>query len=177
MKMRTIKLTSKELIGALQGKATVLTSDAPSDLEILDLKFDLLNNQIVVIVRSDSFKDIPETFPIPELNLTNTEKAEKKPKIITPKIVSQLTSSEKSEPQPIIKKPQPQTNQYANKMAEEFSPEQRKLLSFTVSGDNVIVKPIQFLKAEWDDINETVRSLGGRWIKGDIVSYWTIPLE
>jgi hypothetical protein len=179
MKMRTIKLTSKTLIETLQGKIVAFDSGLPSDLELLDIKFDLPSNQVIVIVRSDSFEDVPEKYPIPELNLAHTEniKAAASPKIIGPKIVSQLTSSSKSEPQPIVKKPQPQTNQYANKMAEEFSPEQRKLLSFAVSEDSVIVKPIQFLKAEWDDINETVRSLGGKWVKGDIVSYWTIPLQ
>jgi hypothetical protein len=179
MKMRTIKLTSKTLIETLKGKTVVFDSDLSSDLELLDIKFDLPSNQVILIVRSDSFEDIPEEYPIPELNLSNTEnlKAATSLKIVAPKIVSQLTSTKKSETQPATKKPQPQTNQYANKMAEEFSPEQRKLLSFTVSEESVIVKPIQFLKAEWDDINETVRSLGGKWVKGDIVSYWTIPLQ
>ena len=179
MKMRTIKLTSKTLIETLQGKTVVFDSGLSSDLELLDIKFDLPSNQVIMIVRSDSFEDIPEEYPIPELNLSHTEniKAATSPKIVAPKIVSQLTSTSKSDLQPVVKKPQPQTNQYANKMAEEFSPEQRKLLSFTVSEDSVIVKPIQFLKAEWDDINETVRSLGGKWVKGDIVSYWTIPLQ
>ena len=39
-----------------------------------------------------------------------------------------------------------------------------------------MVKPVMFLKAEWEDINEVVRSLGGKWVKGDIISYWEIPL-
>ena len=60
-------------------------------------------------------------------------------------------------------------------MEKEFSPEQRRILSFTVKGDVVVVKPTQFLKAEWEDINEVVRSLGGKWVKGDIISYWEIP--
>jgi hypothetical protein len=32
------------------------------------------------------------------------------------------------------------------------------------------------LKAEWNEINDVVKSLGGKWVKGDIVSYWAIPL-
>jgi hypothetical protein len=36
---------------------------------------------------------------------------------------------------------------------------------------------VTFLKTEWDDINEVVRSLGGKWVKGDIISYWEIPLQ
>ena len=62
-------------------------------------------------------------------------------------------------------------------MEEEFSQEQRKLLSFTVDKEYLVVKPVKFLKAEWDDINEVVRSLGGRWVKGAIISYWEIPLQ
>ena len=58
---------------------------------------------------------------------------------------------------------------------EEFSPEQRELLSFTVDGDCVIVKPVQYLKDEWNEINDVVRSLGGRWVKGDFSSYWVVP--
>ncbi len=176
MKMRSIKLTSKAFIETLQGKAI---ASLPPDLELLDVKFDLPANEVIAIIRSDRFEDIPDTYPIPEINLLTTK--ETKPvassKIINPRITSQLSSEYKPEIQAGTKKIQPQTNQYADKMAEEFSPEQRKLLSFTISEDAVIVKPIQFLKAEWDDINETVRSLGGRWVKGDIVSYWAIPLQ
>jgi hypothetical protein len=39
------------------------------------------------------------------------------------------------------------------------------------------VTPIQYLKAEWDEISDVVRSLGGKWVKGDIVSFWAIPLQ
>jgi len=62
-------------------------------------------------------------------------------------------------------------------MENEFTPDQRKLLSFTVKEDAVVVKPVVFLKAEWDDINDVVRGIGGRWVKGDIISYWEIPLQ
>ncbi len=170
MKMRTIKLTSQALTDALQGKAAPMPS-LPADAELLDIKFDLLNNEVTAIVRSDDFEDMPETYPIPELNVASVVDAKT---VVTPRIASQPTSSSKTEQ---ARKPQPQANQYAAKLAEEFSPEQRKLLSFTVSGDTVIVKPIQFLKAEWEDINETVKSLGGKWVKGDIVSYWAIPTQ
>jgi len=40
----------------------------------------------------------------------------------------------------------------------------------------VIVKPTLFLKEEWNDINDVVKSLGGKWVKGDIINYWEIPL-
>jgi hypothetical protein len=58
---------------------------------------------------------------------------------------------------------------------DEFTKEQRKLLKFTSEGDYVIVKPIQFLKTEWEDINDTVRSIGGKWVKGGTIDYWAIP--
>jgi hypothetical protein len=68
-------------------------------------------------------------------------------------------------------------SQTANRTEQEFTPEQRRLLSFKTDGDCVIVKPTQFLKGEWEDINEVVRSLGGKWVKGDIISYWEIPVQ
>jgi hypothetical protein len=175
MKMRTIKLTPKFLTEALQGKAASFASNLPNDIELLDLKFDLFSNQVHAVIRSESFEDLAEAHPIPELNITYTAKPktepqstpvknEAKPTIIRPEL----------SPAP---KPQAHPNQYTSKIEEEFSPEQRKLLSFKIDGDCVIVKPTQFLKAEWEDINEVVRSLGGKWVKGDIISYWQIPLQ
>ena len=86
----------------------------------------------------------------------------------------------KVEPKPAMAKlvpPQPDPSRWASKMENEFSPDQRKLLSFSVKGEMLVVKPVSFLKAEWEDINEVVRSLGGKWVKGDIISYWEIPLQ
>jgi hypothetical protein len=171
MKMRIIKLTPEYLIELLQGKASSLASNLPGDTELLDLKLDLFSKQVLAIVRSDSFEDVAETYPIPELKLTNVKepKTASKPILTTvAKIESKLEAKSAN-----VKLTQP--SKTAIKMENEFSPEQRKLLSFTVKGDCVVVKPTQFLKAEWEDINEVVRSLGGRWVKGDIISYWEIP--
>jgi len=171
MKMRIIKLTPECLIELLQGKASSLASNLPGDAELLDLKLDLFSKQVLAIVRSDSFEDVAETYPIPELKLTNVKesKTTSKPILTTvAKIESKLEAKSAT-----VKLTQP--IKAAIKMENEFSPEQRKLLSFTVKGDCVVVKPTQFLKAEWEDINEVVRSLGGRWVKGDIISYWEIP--
>ena len=173
MKIRIIKLTPELLIELLQGKPSSFTSTLPSDTELLDVKLDLFSKQVLAIVRSDSFEDIAESYPIPEFNLTNTQEPKTAPKLIgtvTVKIES------KPEPKPTnVKLAQP--SKTTTKMENEFSPEQRKLLSFTVKGDCVVVKPVQFLKAEWEDINEVVRSLGGKWVKGDIISYWEIPTQ
>jgi hypothetical protein len=158
---------------ALQRKSAESAFNLPADVELLDIKFDLSTNELSAVIRSDSFEDIAETYPIPEYPIicASNTKGTIKPVIVAQPITSFIAGTQ------LVKKSQPQTNQSALKMAEEFSSEQRKLLSFTVSEDCVIVKPIQFLKAEWNDINETVKSIGGKWVKGDIVSYWSIPLQ
>jgi hypothetical protein len=204
MKLRILKLTPEQFAGLLGGKQVAFSSKLPSDLEVLDIKVDLFNRQVSVVVRSDSFEDAAESSPIPEILSTNTVhpvaashassvsveakplQPAPKPAAPTPSQVTQKTvvSAAKTEPKPevtvsaaIAKSLVPPSNRYAAKMENEFSPEQQKLLSFTVKADCVVVKPVMFLKAEWDDINETVRSLGGKWVKGDIISYWEIPLS
>ncbi|MGD0644119.1 MAG: hypothetical protein ABSA75_04370 [Candidatus Bathyarchaeia archaeon] len=171
MKIRIIKLTPEFLVELLQGKVSSFASNLPRDAELLDLKLDLFRKQVLAIVRSDSFEDVAESYPIPEFNLTNIAESKTAPK---PSATVKLEW--KPEPKPTNVKPI-QPSKTTIKMENEFSPEQRKLLSFTVKGDYVVVKPVQFLKAEWDDINEVVRSLGGKWVKGDIISYWEIPMQ
>jgi len=165
--MRMIKLTPEFLTEALRGKSASFTSNLPDDVELLDIKYDLFSKQILVIVRSDRFEDVAESYPIPEFSVTYAPSA---------KTVSQPAKITKAEPAPMVKT-QTRPSRDTRMMEEEFSPEQRKLLSFKVEGDFVIVKPIQFLKAEWNEMNEVVRSLGGRWVKGDIISYWEIPIQ
>jgi hypothetical protein len=173
MKIRIVKLTPELLIELLQGKPLSFSSSLPSDTELLDLKFDLFSKQVLAIVRSDSFEDVAESYPIPEFNLTKTGEAQDAQK---PVGNVRVKPESKPEAKPAnVKLIQP--SKTAMKMENEFSPEQRKLLSFTVKGDCVMVKPTQFLKAEWEDINEVVRSLGGKWVKGDIISYWEIPAQ
>ena len=170
--MRIIKLTPELLIELLQSKSSSsFSSSLPGDTELLDLKLDLFSKQVFAIVRSDSFEDIAESYPIPEFNLTRI--GESKP---AAKPTGTIKLGYKPEVKPAnVKLIQP--SKTATKMENEFSPEQRKLLSFTVKGDCVVVKPVQYLKAEWEDINEVVRSLGGKWVKGDIISCWEIPVQ
>ena len=171
MKIRIIKFTPEFLVELLKGKSTNSSSNLPDDTELLDLKFDMFQKQVLAIIRSDSFEDIAESYPIPEFKLI---------KSVASKTAAKSTAPAKieceSEPKPASTKPI-QSSKNAFKMENEFSPEQRKLLSFAAKGDYVIVKPTQFLKAEWEAINEVVRSLGGKWVKGDIISYWEIPLH
>ena len=157
------------LIELLKGRTSNFASTLPSDAELLDIKLDLFSKTVLALVRSESFEDVAESYPFPEFNLTGTKDAK-----IPPKQMAAVKSEPKPEPK-IATANTAQPSKTEIKMENEFSPEQRKVLSFTVKGDYVIVKPIQFLKAEWDDINEVVRSLGGKWVKGDIISYWEIP--
>ncbi len=175
MKIRILKLTPESLAGLLQGKAYPFASNLPNDAEIFDIRMDLFTKQVSIVIRSESFEDIAETMPIPELQLPKTadSKITYKP-TVTPKPPAIIVLEPKSN---VAKLPQPQPSRMASKMENEFSPEQRKLLSFTVKEECVVAKPVTFLKAEWDDINEVVRSLGGKWVKGDIISYWEIPLQ
>ena len=169
MKIRTIKMSPNLLIELLQGKTAHLSSNLPSDTELLDLKFDLFSRQVLAIVRSDTFEEVAESYPIPEINLASTSEHKTAPKIAaTVKFEAKPESA-------TVKTLQP--SKTSLKMENEFSPEQRKVLSFVAKGEYVVVKPIQFLKEEWEDINEVVRSLGGRWVKGDIISYWEVPIQ
>ncbi len=177
MKMRTIKLTPKFLAEAIQGKAAAFATNLPGDVELLDAKFDLSSNQVMAVIRSESFEDIAELYPIPEFKVIY-KPTSKTPSQTTPDIKKEYKPTPTFKPEVSgIKKIETNRNQTTNKMEEEFSPEQRKLLSFKTEGEYAIVKPTQFLKEEWEDINEVVRSLGGKWVKGDIISYWQIPLQ
>jgi len=185
MKMRMIKLRPEFFIKVLRGKTNSFASNLPDDTELLDIKIDLFSNQVLAIVRSNSFEDIPESYPIEEFNVTYTpefsvvyspktkepqpqmgSKTQSPLPVVSPKLESQPTKEIRIAP-----------SSDTSGVEEEFTPEQRKLLSFTVKDENVIVKPIQFLKTEWDDINDVVKSLGGKWVKGDAGSYWIIPLQ
>ncbi len=185
MKLRVIKLTPEFLTQLLQGKASAFTSNLPGDVELLDLKLDLFSRQVLAVVRSESFGDVAEGYPIPEFSLNfapasgNVSGGRVVPQIVS--LFKSETSSgttpkqEEIKPAPMVTE-QTMPSQTASRMENEFTPEQRKLLSFADRGDVVVVKPVVFLKAEWEDINEVVKSLGGRWVKGDIISYWEIPL-
>jgi len=164
MKMRMIKLRPEFLIEKLRGKVSSFTSNLPDDIELLDIKYDLFSKQVLAIIRSDSFEDVAESYPIPEFNIIY---------MANPKAESQPTTNSKPESKPTEKTPV-QPSQDTSAVEKEFSSEQRKLLSFTADGEYVVIKPSQYLKNEWDEINDTVRSLGGKWTKGDSFSYWAI---
>jgi len=192
MKLRLLKLTPEQLIRALQGKPSEL--NLPDNLELLDIKYDIFNRQVAAIVRSDSFEDLAETMPIPELTpsvsspipVSAPPAAPKLPaqpsvQATPPKtLISTLTASTQPSTSASIGTgvktlPKPESNQDTGGLEDEFTKEQRKVLRFAVDGDFVIVKPTQFLKTEWEDINDTVKSIGGQWVKGDIINYWIIP--
>jgi hypothetical protein len=175
MKMRMIKVTREFLMQALQGKAEACASNLPCDVELLDVKFDLFSGQVFAVVRSDSFEDVAEAYPIPEFKLVYEKTAK------SLKMGAQPAKSVVLKPKPAMvakpaEKPRVRADQDVRGVEDEFSPEQRELLSFSVDGDYVVIKPVEYLKAEWSEINDVVKSLGGRWVKGDIISYWEVPL-
>jgi hypothetical protein len=183
MKMRSVTFSPQFLIERLQGKPLALESNLPEDAELLSIKYDLPTNQIIAVIFSESFKDIKGACPVPEFRVT-FQTVDSKTIVeqnLTPKADSNIIPVPQSKPAmpktetPLVKV-QTQAKRSTSLMEEEFSAEQRKLLSFNVEGDFLLVKPIRFLKKEWDDINEVVRSIGGKWIKGDIISYWEVPL-
>ena len=88
--MRLLKLTPEFLIERLQGKPSSLISNLPIDVELLDIKYDLFTGQVLAVVRSDSFEDIPEKYPIPELNLAHTEKLKAAESLLTQLFYQQL---------------------------------------------------------------------------------------
>jgi hypothetical protein len=172
MKIRMIKLNPEFLMQALQRKAETLASNLPSDVELLDIKFDLFSGEVLAVVRSSSFEDIADAYPIPEFKVAYAKSVKRE---------VQPAKNVVLKPKPAVvakpaEKPRVQADQDVRGVEEEFSPEQRELLSFTVDGDYVVIKPIEYLKAEWSEINDVVKSLGGRWVKGDIISYWEVPL-
>lgn len=69
MKIRIMNLSPEFLIERITGKTpATLISNLPSDVELLDIKYDLFTRQVQAIVRSESFDDVAETHPIPEFN-------------------------------------------------------------------------------------------------------------
>ena len=184
MKMRIIKLRPEFLMKILRGKTNSFASNLPDDTELLNIKYDLFSKQITAVIRSDEFQDVAESHPIPEFDVVYAPEFNvalvpnsKKPQPATnSRSQPQPRTSPEPETQP-LKELRIQSSQDTSDVEKEFSLEQRKLLSFTVKDEYVIVKPTQFLKTEWNDINDIVTSIGGRWVKGDSGSYWAIPRQ
>jgi hypothetical protein len=172
MKMRLIKLSPELLIELLQGKS--FNANLPKDSELLDIKYDIFTHEVSAIIRSDSFEEITDTYPIPEVTMTKTATTIKPTTQVpapAPVTVHAVPVEAKPAPKPVV---QIQSSPVSS-MEDEFSPEQKRLLNFVQKENSLIVKPAQFLKEEWAEINDLVKSLGGKWVKGDIISYWEIP--
>src|SRR4030042_2689088 len=68
MKIRIMKLSPERFKQLLQGKNPV--SNLPADVEVLDVKLDLFAKQVLILLRSESFEDTPESMPFPEFIVT-----------------------------------------------------------------------------------------------------------
>ena len=166
MKMRILKLDPTLFVEMLRGTKKSNISNLPNNLELIDIKFDLFSDQIQVVVRSDDFEDVADSYPIPNFKISTA---------VSPPVISRSLVTSKPDSK-VTKKPDVNTNKVINAYQKEFNPDQLELLSFTIRGDYLIVKPVQYLKNEWNEINEVVKNIGGEWIKGSIISYWKIPI-
>jgi hypothetical protein len=179
---------------------------------LLGIKYDVFTKQVIVVLRSDDFENVPEGTTIPEFTCKSSSAASVLPQqsqvTIAPatnmpvnvldavstetlgnqinpvvqqkSLIQTLTANSSSSHTNIstgVKTlgSKPESNMDTCGFEDEFTKEQRKVLRFTSDGDFVIVKPIQFLKTEWEDINDIVKSIGGKWVKGGAVDYWAIP--
>jgi hypothetical protein len=200
MKQRILKLTPEELIRILQGKSTQ-QFNLPPDVELVDIKYDAFAKQVLAVIRSDTFENVTEDTPTPEITYKPSppqQQAAPTPTstLDTTSKTSQSTQTNPATPQKSLIQtltpstsqsssssigtgvktlgPKPEANLDTCGFEDEFTKEQRKVLRFISDGDNVLVKPTQFLKTEWEDINDTVKSIGGKWVKG-VIDYWVIP--
>ena len=179
MKMRMIRLNPDFLLKSIQGRTTSFASNLPNDVELIDIKYDLFSNEIFAVIRSSGFTDVADAHPTPEFNVVYSTSINGKSVIeskFSTKSQHRTLVSVGHKNKPVEKMPVA-ANQDVRAVEEEFSPEQRELLTFTVDGDYVVIKPTQYLKSEWNEINNVVKSLGGKWVKGDFFSYWEIPPE
>jgi len=198
MKQRLLKFTPEELIRTLQGKVAYPT--LPTDVELINIKYDAFTKQVLAVIRSDAFEEDIEGMstleftckPLPQtlthLSPTPLDTPPKNPittqatPVLQRPLIQTLTASK--QPTPTTNSTcigvktlgsKPETNIDTCGFEDEFTKEQRKVLKFVSEGDYVIVKPTQFLKTEWEDINDTVKSIGGKWVKGGTIDYWAIP--
>ena len=166
MKMRILKLDPTLFVEMLRGTKKSNISNLPNNLELIDIKFDLFSDQIQIVLRSDDFEDVANSYPIPNFKISTA---------VSPPVISRSLVTSKPDSK-VTKKPDVNTNKVITAYQKEFNPDQIELLSFTIRGDYLIVKPVQYLKNEWNEINEVVKNIGGEWIKGSIINYWKIPI-
>lgn len=171
--MRILKLKPDNLLDLLRGKKESVISNLPDDIELIKIKYNLFTGTVLLVVRSNTFGDLKNSYPIPEFKpefsqSTKYTASEKKIPTLIP--VSKATVKKTREQKATV-------NQDILAYQKEFSPEQRELLRFKIEGDYLIVKPATYLKKEWNEINEVAKNIGGEWIKGSIISYWKIPLQ
>jgi hypothetical protein len=72
MKIKLLKITPESLIQLMQGKPSQFASNLPDDAELIDLKLDLINDQVFIIIQSNSFEGV-ETNPTPEITQKTAE--------------------------------------------------------------------------------------------------------
>jgi hypothetical protein len=205
MKHRILKLTPEELVRALQGKQTqqlnfpldveliniqynvvakqvvaVIRSDSFEDAPEGTPTPEFTHKTSVLHQQAKTTNTVMSTVDILDTASTEALVNQVNPVVQQKSLVQTLTANSSSSLTSIsagVKTlgSKPEVNIDTCGFEDEFTKEQRKLRKFTSNGDFIIVKPVQFLKTEWEDINDTVKSIGGKWVKGGTIDYWAIP--
>jgi hypothetical protein len=156
MKVKALKLTP-ELFKKFLLQEPTLSENLPKDIELVDLKLDLLSNQIIAVLRSDQFSNdasdlVNKKEPLPpketSANKTNT----------------QCTSIHKLSPCKI-----------AESIKKEFS-QYHRVLNFSINGKYIIATPTHDVGSQWGKIDKLVKEFGGKWIESQTTSFWEMPI-
>jgi len=154
MNVRALKIKSEVLIELLRREPS-LSPSLPMDSELLDIKFDLLSQEVLAIVSSSLIDNNDSYTTLEKPELASPAKDEE----MQCKSIAKLTPCK-----------------IAEKLQNELTSKYGKILSFSVKSNNLIACPIYPLSVEWKEINAFVENYGGRWVKGEFTSYWEIPI-
>jgi hypothetical protein len=155
MNVKALKFTSEFLIELLRRDPS-LSSSLPVDAELVDIKFDLLSQEVLAFVRSDSL-----------IETASSESAFEK---------QEVASSAKDEGMQCTSVAKLTPCRIAERLQNELVSKYGKLLSFSVKSNNLIAYPVYPLGVERGEIDAFVKNCGGRWIEAEVSSYWEIPL-
>jgi hypothetical protein len=156
MKLKALKFTP-ELFTKLLLQEPSLSGNLPKDIELIELKLDLLSNQIIAVVRSDQFGNdasdlVNEQEPLPPRGSS----ANKTSKQCTS--VHKLTACK-----------------IADNIKQEFS-RYHHMLNFSINGKYIIPTPANDLGNDWGEIDKLVKEFGGKWIDSQTPSFWEMPI-
>jgi hypothetical protein len=151
MSIKQLRLPSELIIQSIINDSS-LGANISLGAKLIDLKFDLLSNQVLATILSDPTAP-PKKYPPPtdEQGLVSEDEMK-------------CSSLAKLTPCKIAERIQKELSTYSDK------------LQLTVKSKFIIAKPTGALSSEWEEINNLVTDIGGKWVKGENSSYWEIPI-